>query len=113
MRWIKTSPDTLTCGRLEATITRHPDRFVVRIGEHTREHYSLTGAKILAERMRREIDEFDHWSERRLPEMSPQAVGYRVAKLGKMVGRRALMAGTVALVAMLAAALLQALGMMA
>lgn len=113
MRWSKTSSDTLTCERLGATVTRHPDRFVVRIGEHTREHSSLAGAKALAERMRREIDEFDHWGERRLPELSPEAISYRATKLGKMIGRRAVMAGTVALVAMLAAALLQALGMMA
>ncbi len=104
MRWIKSANDTLSCEQLGATITRCPDRFVVHIGGHVREHYSLTGARMLAERMHREIDEFDHWDERRL--WTPRCFRYRGEKFAKMLGRRAVMASTIALVAGLAGLLI-------
>lgn len=106
VRWEKQDHQTLVCKRIDASITRHPDRFVVKVGDHTREHYSLVGARVLAERMHREIEEFDQWGERRPPNLSLVSIRYRSAKLGRAMGRRVVMAGTIALVAGLAGMLL-------
>lgn len=99
MRWTKVGPEMLRCAELDATITHHPDRFVVQVGNHTREHYSFLGARMLAERMHREIEEFDHWGERKFPAFTKASLQHRGEKLLTSLSRRAVMASLLALFA--------------
>lgn len=104
MRWTKTDPFTVACDQLGATITRTHDRFIVRIGEHTRKHSSFVGARMLAEQMSREIEAFDHWGDTRV---TRRAAAYRARKMTTMLGRRMVMAGTMAAALALLAAVLK------